>query len=461
MIATDNIRRSDINTYQLRKETSEICLSLIHVYETCNLDEASKLSFEAIINEIQDVICSEQPIAYYCSFYNLPTAVYEHDHSKLSREIFASNSNISCFRCRIFICSLLGLDFDSSTDRYFYTRGEKIIKAISNFISYPFEFDYSSIIYLVLNYYQALLESLCINSINTIVVELIKSMVSLLEKINASFLRKYILSDMSLLSFWNATVPVELKSDEINLPENPTAISTKQRWALISLYKTNYKKANEYFHLHYQRILGVHTTNSLTEAQNIRLICNAITSTSKVSSKNCLIVVNRYKNSSVKYPLSYFFNGYHSASEVEVSDQDYAKLYSFDDSELRSRVALCMQNIDPSELSRQFTKPHGALEISDMDLSFIESSITKHLCMPFKTGREITGPSVPVEVAYQLFRPFVFFGSNCFVVFITAKPISQALEMFIQLLRNQLPYWKIDVIQQRFLIQLLKYNNQF
>jgi hypothetical protein len=122
---------------------------------------------------------------------------------------------------------------------------------------------------------------------------------------------------------------------------------------------------------------------------------------------------------------------------------------------------MCLQNVDQNELSRQLQKPHGALEISDLDLSFTEGDVRKFLCMPFKTGREITKSSVAVEYFYQIIRPFAHFGSQCFVVFVTAKRCSQALETLIQQMSIQLPSWRIDIIQEQQLIQLLKANNQF
>jgi hypothetical protein len=80
------------------------------------------------------------------------------------------------------------------------------------------------------------------------------------------------------------------------------------------------------------------------------------------------------------------------------------------------------------------------------------------LCIPFKSGGEITGKTVPVDVAYQIIRPFMFFPDNCVVVFVTAKPCSQYLLNYIKMARAT-QGWAIEVIQHQELAKLLKVND--
>ena len=76
--------------------------------------------------------------------------------------------------------------------------------------------------------------------------------------------------------------------------------------------------------------------------------------------------------------------------------------------------------------------------------------------MPFKSGKEIKTNTVPVDIAYQIIRPFMYFP-NCIVVFITAKPCSQHLLNYIKLaIATQ--GWAIEVIQNGELGRLLKIN---
>lgn len=85
-------------------------------------------------------------------------------------------------------------------------------KAITNFIKYPFEFDTSSMVYLILNYYQALkeyqdyLDSFYINEAN----KLIQNINNLFDTISkCGILNDEIEGNQQLLFFWNATVPKE------------------------------------------------------------------------------------------------------------------------------------------------------------------------------------------------------------------------------------------------------------
>ena len=119
-----------------------------------------------------------------------------------------------------------------------------------------------------------------------------------------------------------------------------------------------------------------------------------------------------------------------------------------------------MQNIDQNELERQITKPHGALEISDLDIKFLEDGNVKYLCMPFKTGREITKATMDESYMYQLLKPFSHFGAQCMVVLVTAKKCSQGLETYIQRMSIKAPSWRIEVIQNEQLCKLLKANSQ-
>jgi hypothetical protein len=77
--------------------------------------------------------------------------------------------------------------------------------------------------------------------------------------------------------------------------------------------------------------------------------------------------------------------------------------------------------------------------------------------MPFKSGLEVRGNSVPVEVFYQILRPHMFFEKGV-VVFITAKPCSQPLMNLIKLSRDR-KGWPISVIEHLELAALLRANS--
>lgn len=81
-----------------------------------------------------------------------------------------------------------------------------------------------------------------------------------------------------------------------------------------------------------------------------------------------------------------------------------------------------------------------------------------YLCMPFKSGVEITGKTVPVDVSYQIVRPFIEFR-NCIVVFVTAKKCSENLMNYIKKIKDSLN-WPIEVIEENVLASLLMMNGE-
>jgi hypothetical protein len=135
------------------------------------------------------------------------------------------------------------------------------------------------------------------------------------------------------------------------------------------------------------------------------------------------------------------------------------RLYSMKDDELRQSVSKTIQGVEPIVLERESTKPHGSFEISDMEVQVTYNGKKLFLCMPFKSGVEIRGNSVPVDIAYQIVRPFTKF-ENCAVVFITAKKCSENLMNQIKKLKDKM-HWPIAVIEERALASLLILHDQF
>lgn len=80
------------------------------------------------------------------------------------------------------------------------------------------------------------------------------------------------------------------------------------------------------------------------------------------------------------------------------------------------------------------------------------------LCMPFKSGLEIPSKTVPENISYQIFRPFIHFDKTV-VIFITAKRCSQNLMNYIKRMQDKLG-WPIAVIENEELAKLLKVNGE-
>ncbi len=152
------------------------------------------------------------------------------------------------------------------------------------------------------------------------------------------------------------------------------------------------------------------------------------------------------------------FRGYDSIPNVELSTTDIDVLYGLNDKVLRKAIASVLIGVDPVVAQRESNKPHSPAEIADMEVPVMIDGRLFYLCIPFKSGVEITGNAVPVEVAYQIIRPFMYFPANCVVVFVTAKPCSQYLLNYIKVARAT-QGWAIEVIQNQELAKLLKVNS--
>jgi hypothetical protein len=156
--------------------------------------------------------------------------------------------------------------------------------------------------------------------------------------------------------------------------------------------------------------------------------------------------------------LTKHLNGYSLMSGTHLTDSDITKLNSFNDAELRSRFANCLQGISKNEIEMEKKKPHGVSEIADMELRVDYGGHLIYWCMPFKSAAEIKGTSVPVSVAYQIFRPF-FHLNSCSVLFVTAKKCSENLMNEIKRGRDKFNF-SIIVLQEQQLAKLLKLNRQ-
>jgi hypothetical protein len=151
------------------------------------------------------------------------------------------------------------------------------------------------------------------------------------------------------------------------------------------------------------------------------------------------------------------FSGYDRIPKADLAVTDIEALHGLNDKALRKAIASVLIGVDPVVAQREADKPHSPAEISDMEIPVIIDDQLYYLCMPFKSGVEITGKAVPVEVAYQIIRPFMYFPANCVVVFVTAKPCSQYLLNYIKVARAT-QGWAIEVIQHQELAKLFKIN---
>ncbi len=461
--SADSLLKQENTTRFVRKELSEIYLSLSLLNKNFNIDPLSKASLEYLMNRIVQKICYEGFFGYYMGFYYLPAKVYNKQADELSNEITLANINITCFRCLIDASDMLNFSLETSTNDYFFSRGDRVAGAIKNFISYPFDFDISSMIYLALNYYQTLCEYE--NCADTTYNEQVPELKQIYEDLFNSMINddKFLSTlqhNKQLLSFWISVLPQNLKLD-FELGDFPQTINNRHRWVLYSYFSIDNEKANSYFESIYEQIVSQPIYDIIGASLIVRIICYSLLKKDDIDISDYELHNVQIDNSNrIQKPLSFFFKNYNELHEQNCTNEDLDTLMSLDDSVLRHKVAACMQNVDKNELERQISKPHGTLEISDLDIKFFEDGNPKYLCMPFKTGREISKKSLDESYIYQLLKPFSHFGNSCFVVLITAKKCSQGLETYIERMSIREPSWRIEVIQHEQLCKLLKANHQ-
>ena len=176
-----------------------------------------------------------------------------------------------------------------------------------------------------------------------------------------------------------------------------------------------------------------------------------------LSDSEVVQALNRPQNhQDVQFRLSRFFKGYDDITNVPIEKTEIDKLYKLSDEDIRQRLAKIILGVDSAVLQREARKPHGGFEIADMDIPINVDGDRLYMCVPVKSAKEITKNTVPEKISYQIFRPFLNFN-RCVVVFVTAKSSSQNLQNAIKGMRDRLG-WSIEVIENKELAQLFKYN---
>ncbi|MBA7682060.1 hypothetical protein ES703_90406 [subsurface metagenome] len=105
------------------------------------------------------------------------------------------------------------------------------------------------------------------------------------------------------------------------------------------------------------------------------------------------------------------------------------------------------QNVK-NKLKSEAAKPHTPFEISDFEFPFKFEKNLYYICFVIKSGREITGESVPISFQYQLKRPFEEL-ENVIVVFLTAKKASEVLKNWIKKHNSKYPGQQIETIEKK------------
>lgn len=453
-----------LREYRNDRELSEALIALIEVDRKMQLDALNQAALRLIVSKGERKL--QQSVFFYIAWHYLPKNVYEKDFEELSKNIAKANTQISQFRIRMYLCETLGISLDSSEDGYFFSRFDSIARAIGNYINYPFDFDISSFVYLILNYYQALLEYKKIpdSTFSKQCEENIRICRGIIQAIHSKWLqgKEAVENSRQLNAFWNSMVPAKLQINaDKNLVLPSDRVADTDRWVLLSMYKYNPQEAQKYLESFFDKIIQKQYVDLKKTALNVRLLTNALTILDQRSLIEDAVSIHLVQDGKTpSFGLEHFFEHYQEIGLNQCSSQELMILQNYNDEVLRKKLAFCLKNVDMAVVANQMTKPHTGYEISDMDIPFREGGDIKYLCMPVKSGKEITGTSVTEKIAYQIYKPFSHFGADCIVVFVTAKPIGAALDGYIKRMTIKARKWRVYVLQEHQLGYLLKLNGQ-
>ena len=398
---------------------------------------------------------------YYYSKQKLIRGNFEEKEKILRRTNVETASFLS--RVRAFQLKISGIG--GSTDDYFVERLPQLLKGISYAIDKNLTGIYIPIIYNLCNLHQTIIayqqsghnkydtDALFLN-----IIELLKSALNKRDcenLLNKNLQLKFFVELQRFLHAENYdkkyTIP-----DHLALFEMP-AISIEYQLRLLTSF---YFLCDERFITLFESFVSEHARKLYsfrTIEQIILARCLGFYLHSKKNAQRleCGIRVPTEKIR-LRENLNKIFNGFDQVEHVVVNKHELELLLGYNDNTLREKVAKTIRGVPQAEIEREMRKPHGVFEIADMELRVEIDGKDVYLCMPFKSGKEITSKSVPVNVMYQITRPFVHFDS-CAVVFITAKRASENLMNEIKRTKDKLGF-AVEVLEYQELAKVIKYN---
>lgn len=431
-------------------------------YSDLNIEQ--RVVLERLMAKLNTELYIFEIVCNYAEFYYLPTKVYGKDSSEISKNIRKSNLLIDIFRLRVLTKSVSG----NSDDEYFFSRGlEYLLRGINNFYTYCKDEDFNKMgmYFLFLNYVQTIV--VCEENKNDIKVKKL-DLRSIVDKIKDMFQfiepkMNHIISLNDKLCFFNLNVKhrfnvlfgnkleVDFESEKHRLDQ---VTDDNLIWILSNLIDMFGNEYEEKFKLYYTEKFGENFTRY---KEKVILEINYLKS-NKGNKIN--LVIPKFENyiSRNWFSLDTYFANYERSYDQIINEEDVKKTESMNDSNLRKAIASIVINIDKHIIKRESEKPHGAHEISDMELPLRYNDDTFYLCLPFKSGKEISTKKVSESYLYQVVKPFTSFGDRAIVLFISAKDGTENFYNAIKRM-NILPLFKIETLMGENLVKLLKVNN--
>ncbi|MCD7972242.1 MAG: hypothetical protein LUG18_06185 [Candidatus Azobacteroides sp.] len=447
---------------------NEALFALSAIFDYCKFEPHNKVLLQKTYRLGLDIVYEE--LFYYAGYYYSYKGISKGNIYEKQSALFKVNVNtataISVFEgYKNGICEIGG-----STDDYYIERMERVFWGLNTVLKSQREEIMTPSLYVIYNLSQSL--SVYLKSGHKAykenAIRLLREILNIQEKFHSLSIVKQILLKNIKLNLFNlyqfslANEVLDLKQPILlpNISSFNNYTTENILRILSSIFYFDKKLFIEIFEHKYSAVIHEISINRVGLNNFLFLKC-LILYYSITGNQQCidfsLLPLQKNKIDFSDYINTVFHNYYQSATVI-LEPEELKKLLEYNDDTLREKVANTIIGVDPNILIRESKKPHGASEISDMEIPIKLSGQSFYMCMPFKSGIEISGNSVPENIAYQIFRPFLHFD-NCIVVFITAKKSSQNLMNYIKRMQSKLG-WNITVIENEGLAKLLKINNQ-
>ncbi|PJI09232.1 MULTISPECIES: hypothetical protein [Clostridium] len=418
--------------------------------------------------KIYNAVYKEESLFYCSSFSYAYSVVKGGDIKEIQNQFKKINLDIMAMLINIKSIMKGNSDLGSSIDSSFFSTIENCTWAFTYVINKEIEEYYIPSLYCIGNMIQTLIlyYKAGKSKFRDQILPLIDSLNKILNKFLNNDKVKKIIHNNNQLSYFienqlkycfnikGKTYDVVINLEEVRFERIRSVLRI-----LTSLFKINKQYFKEYFKIQYSRLVDeLENMNILDKILFLRSLSDYNYHFEENDNyKFELGMIEIYDKIDIEDFLNHVFN-IEKINVNSVKQSDIDKLKLLKDCELRARFSHTIKGVSKRILDREASKPHGVFEISDMEVPIIYHGKKIYLCMPFKSGVEILQNSVPINVAYQIIKPYAEF-SNCVVVFVTAKRCSESLMNYIKKIKDKMG-WPIGIIEDKVLAGLLLMNGE-
>ncbi|CAH2213878.1 hypothetical protein [Tepidibacter aestuarii] len=451
----------------IRSRLAEAYLSIESLLENKFIEPHENVILKRDLSKIFNKVYSEESLFYYSSFYYAYQKVKSGDIEKIQNQFHKINLDVMTMLLSVRSIMKGESDLGSSTDDYFFSRMKNCTWAFSYVINNNLEDYFIPSMYCIGNMMQTL--SLYYKAGKSKYRDRIIPLMSLLSNeldkyISKERVKEIIKSNCQLKYFlenqlWNYS---DMNNEHYDLSIDIDEIMNERARGslriLTSLYNIDIDKFKQYFELKSNDFAEkAEEMHILDKILFLRVLSNYFKLRDEEVSYFDLGLYEKI----TRIDTEDFINQVFNLNKIDIESVEkyhIDNLKKMKDDELRVKFSKTINGVSERILQRESCKPHGAFEISDMEVPIMYRGKKYYLCMPFKSGVEITNKTVPVDVSYQIVRPFIEF-KNCVVVFVTAKKCSENLMNYIKKIKDSLG-WPIEVIEEKVLASLLIMNGE-